>query len=123
MLLAPPEVLLSPTVVDGIVQYQIPLDPADISTASRPVLSDQDFSRRWVEYSATKLWYLPEVIKIDRGVTLYQEGAVRGAMSFDAVQYARTASAMGVITEKESAQIQDLWEATKKDPERIVRSS
>lgn len=105
----------APTVVEGTIQYRLPIDPADYDMLrpeirSQLSLSEQDLLSAWVEFCKTALWRLPQVQLMPRIRKLYQEGVPYDSIVVDVDHFLGTAEQLAVITPSEKASLQEIWQ-------------
>lgn len=94
----------APTVVEGVLQYNIPIaDEAYLKDEIKKKINinPQDLATDWIEYCLQKLWSMPVVQSQVRFGRLYGKNS-RSLDGFDSTSFINTAIATGIILENEA---------------------
>lgn len=109
----------NPTVVEGVVQFSIPIAPADIKSLLPEItklqqLSDTDLADHWVTYSARRLLRTPTVQSIPRfGNLLPASTPIDQDSTIDVIRFISTARDIKVIESREYERLSDEWSASR----------
>ena len=105
---------LAPTIVEGVVQFRISVDDADLvvlqdSYLKQLKLTDNELARQWIDYSSTGLWSKAQVRQMQRVSKLYQAGVVYDSLNIDIESFLRTSIALHLIDQRELMMLREVW--------------
>ncbi|MBX5186266.1 hypothetical protein HJB88_27170 [Rhizobium sp. NZLR5] len=114
------KIQVAPAVVDGVIQYQIPIQENARKKVHPRSISDGDLISKWVDYSSERLWNIPSVKSIQRFGYLYQQGTAEADMVFDVEKFISIAKQLLVITARDADVLTETWHGTKEKSLDIV---
>lgn len=103
----------APTIVEGVVQYRIPIEAVDLPSLSKDYQqflhqTPGQLTTTWVEYSAKALWETSSVQKLKRGYPLYLQGGAPPT-ELDIDSFLNTAVEMKLISGESAKEQREIW--------------
>lgn len=104
----------APTIVEGVVQFRIPVDKIDFDHLSPDykrhlVLTPDQLNAVWIDYSAKALWESPSIQRMERGQTLHLKGG-SAPDSMNIKSFLDTAQGMKLISAEVAREQSEIWQ-------------